>query len=225
MQSHIWTISDAITLKEIKTAKNKQSFKSITFSLFKFRWYLKLYPNGDDLKRAGRSKLYLFLAALNPSIKSVHVNYKYTFIEGNKSHESNKILTAKTMYCNSWSKDTVLLTDIQKYNKLTWKVELEVNGVFDQNDNDITDQYVQNEELKQESKVNIENTQQKLKDVKLESVITMIESLSSQMKTMQKRMDDIELKIGEEQKNNGIDKIINEINLMKQNMNNLISSK
>eukprot|EP01084_Bolivina_argentea_P175940 304558_1 len=53
MDTYIWEIVDHSLLKKMKSANNKQMFRSAIFSLGGFRWYFKCYPNGNTSKLKG----------------------------------------------------------------------------------------------------------------------------------------------------------------------------
>eukprot|EP01083_Nonionella_stella_P296174 1006234_1 len=46
--SYTWNIADSTLITQIKTAKQGQKFRSPVFSMFHFRWYLELWPNGQQ---------------------------------------------------------------------------------------------------------------------------------------------------------------------------------
>eukprot|EP01083_Nonionella_stella_P282586 961554_1 len=136
--SYTWNIVDPTLITEIKTAKPGQKFRSPIFSIFNFRWFLELFPNGQSANSLGITKIFLRLVALSAKLKSLRINRKYTFTELDVLHDTSRTLSHTQMGCASWPAGIVKTKDLQKCTQFTFKVDVELHAVFDKDDNDIT---------------------------------------------------------------------------------------
>ena len=106
-----------------------------------FKWYLEVYPNGCIPEDAGDVDLFLCLALLPPNIQRIYVRYKLNVAETRAKHIADKSFGTDYM-CWGWPANKLNNSSIQKYKQLTFGVEIQVYGVFDKNDNDVTDKYI-----------------------------------------------------------------------------------
>eukprot|EP01084_Bolivina_argentea_P031277 57885_1 len=143
-----WEITDPSTIKQMKNAKNLKGWTSPMFTVCGFRWNFQVYPNGQITDNKGYINFYVALAFLPPKVKSVVVVETYGLLE------VDEITNATNKYeeeCMSWGwySDQLATVKVRNLNKLTFVVKMELAGVFDKNDNDITNQYISHEEAKQ----------------------------------------------------------------------------
>eukprot|EP01084_Bolivina_argentea_P157750 274880_1 len=207
----------------MRNAAKGTGFRSPTFQLFNLKWELELYPNGGSDKSAGNVVIYLCLCALSPNVKSINVKRKYTFVEGNaESFAQQREITRSKMFCSSWKLAKLTTTTLQKFNEFTFKVDVTLYNAFDINGKDITNNFIKNDEYKKDASVSTEDKQ--LNAAKLDSIIIQIEKLNKTVSTMQQKMNNLELRMDEEQKNNDsdrIDKLVKEMKTIKQTMSKL----
>ena len=129
-------------LKQIKSAANKQFFRSRLFEVSGFKWCIELNPNGMNAKRIGNFELLLNLAHLPPNIKSIRVLRQHHFQELNVNYEKSTTYSYSTGY--SWPQNTLKLSAIQDCNQLTFSIKINLSEVLDTNGNDITSEYKHN---------------------------------------------------------------------------------
>eukprot|EP01083_Nonionella_stella_P216357 777828_1 len=210
--SYTWNIADPTLITQIKAAKQGQRFKSPLFSMFNFRWFLELYPNGSSADLVGKTDIFLTLVTLSPKVKSITINRKYTLVELDASCNAyTETLTHDDMYSASWVEGTLKTQDLQKCTQFTFKVDVELHAVFDKDDNDITSRYLQQDSP--------------LKTAVLDSIVMQIEQMNTKISAIQHKIINIESRLNEEQKNEDtddrFDKMMNEMKRMKQIMNTL----
>merc|ERR1712176_422857 len=99
MGSYTWKITDPSLLQQIKSAKPGNEFKSDKFSLFGFKWYLELNPNGINHSRKGNVSIFLYLMASSPKIHSLTFKRKCTLIEDGSSYSGSYEITNNDNYC------------------------------------------------------------------------------------------------------------------------------
>eukprot|EP01083_Nonionella_stella_P216356 777827_1 len=217
--SYTWNIADPT---QIKTAKQGQRFKSPLFSMFNFRWFLELYPNGSSADLVGKTDIFLTLVTLSPKVKSITIERKYTLTELDKRGEFTETLTHDDMYSASWVEGTLKTQDLQKCTQFTFKVDVELHAVFDKDDNDITNEYLQNA---METAHPPSSHDTPLKTAVLDSIVMQIEQINTKISAMQQKINNIELRLNEEQKHEDtddrLDMMMDEIRLIKQTVNAL----
>eukprot|EP01084_Bolivina_argentea_P289246 496644_1 len=200
MQSYTWKVTDPKLITKMKNATTGTKFRSQTFRLFNLTWEFELWPNGQSGKTRRNVMIYLVLCGLSPNVKSINIWRNYVFVEGNIEHDYNAELThdRHAQYCNSWKLGTLTTTNIQNFNQFTFKVDVKLYNVFDINGEDIADKYLKNTEYKKDDSVFTEDKQ--LNAAKLDSIIIQIEKLNKTVSTMQQKMNNLELRMDEEQK-------------------------
>ena len=228
-QSYAWNITDPSMIKQMKAAKNKQVFVSPKFYSYPpLRWYIRLYPNGDRNDHAGKVNFYVHLVALSPNVKAIRVKRRYTFEQRNVSYYAinNSDVTHDAMYLQGWPTTKLSLSDLQKHDQFTFKVEIEILAVFDKHDRDITIKYLTNEEFKTDDDIKGKSGGANLNVAKLDSIATQMEVMNKAIQQLQKNVNDIELRMNEEQKDdqigNRVDEMEKEMKIMKQNVSKLL---
>ena len=102
-------------------------------------------------------------------------------------------------------------------------MDIEINAIFDKDGKNITMEYIKNDESK--SNANNDAADSELNTAKLDSIATQIQTLTNVVQQLQQKMNDIELRMDEEQKNDDgarIDKIEKQIKIIEQNVNKLL---
>eukprot|EP01084_Bolivina_argentea_P002131 3922_1 len=146
-----WQITnDTSMLKQMKNAKNTDIWTSSVFSACGFKWYLKVCPNGRTKDVKGSVNFYVALAVLPANVKSIHVVFSFGLIEIGKISNTSQAFV-ENHKCWGWHGKQLQTTKLQNLNTLTFVAKIEVATVFDKNDNDITNQYINipHEESKQ----------------------------------------------------------------------------
>eukprot|EP01083_Nonionella_stella_P123907 373706_1 len=220
---YTWNITDPTVIQQIKTAKPGQLFKSPVFTMFNFRWILELYPNGHASEYIGEAQVFLELIGLSEKIKSVGIGRQYTLEELDACYHTNRVFTHENMSGGTWSTGTVTTQDLQKCIQFTFKVNADLHAVFDKDDNDITSSFSNDrEDIKTDSHTSPHYI---LLKTAVDSIAIQVEKMSSTMSAMQQKMNDMELRLNEEQKSEDVDdklnKMMNEIKLIKQTVNAL----
>jgi len=214
--SYSWKITDHSLVKQIKEARAGQSFYSPTFLLFNLGWKMEIIPN--NLKN-GQSKtsMYLCLKALPPNVKLIQLERTYSIGE-DLVYTNDSRLSHNSMWCKSWTNNEGIYARsiIENNNEFTFKIDIELYAVYDQNDNDITHKYLYLQ--------NAPNEKMKMNDsssIKLDSLVVQMEKMTSAIQKIQSRMKQIELKLVKEQKGNNLDDVFKEIDALKKTVNKL----
>eukprot|EP01084_Bolivina_argentea_P107176 191646_1 len=119
-----------------------------------------------------------------------------------------------------WHTDHLQTVKLQNLNTLSFVAKIEVQAVFDKNDNDITNQYISHEESKQ----NQSQEQQQLVEARLDSLTIKVDKIMKTMQTLQQQVNNMQLRMNEDEKNdtdNNIDKLFKEVQSLKQTVNQL----
>eukprot|EP01084_Bolivina_argentea_P036049 66724_1 len=141
MTSYTWKVTDATLLNKIKSAANKDLFSSPSFTICNLRWYLALYPNGTDKSSEGCFNLFLRLVMLPKKVLKIIFRRKLKIEETDTLSHIRK--TFQEGHTNTgWPDSTLKTNEIQPFNTLTFSVDIEILGIFDQDENDITNQYL-----------------------------------------------------------------------------------
>ena len=138
--SFTWKITDLLMLKAIKATTECQYWKSDVFTADGFKWYLdvSVYPNRYI-------NLFLNLALIPPKIKQITARYKMTLNETQTTYRNNCVFNEDHMHYGWDAYDQRLsIANIQDCDELTFGVKIEINGVIDENDDDVTDKYINN---------------------------------------------------------------------------------
>ena len=178
--------------------------------MFNFRWQLRLYPNRRVDDNTNKSQIFLNLKSLPPNLHSISIQRKYKLMPEGIEHQYDKTLTHDSMACASWLEGHAISARqaIEKYDEYTIKVDVALLAVYDKKNNEITQQYLQSDD-----KV---KTSDNLNDAKIDSLVMQMESLSALIKKMQSQINDIQLRLDEEQKENKT-----EINVIREFVNEL----
>eukprot|EP01083_Nonionella_stella_P027015 74291_1 len=137
MSTYTWKITDPSLVRQIKNAKNKAQWTSPTFAGGGFRWYLDFRPNGQTNKLMGCAMVFLCLASLPPKVKSIQIRKEFRLIETDAGHSANSTYAKGTMSLG-WQATQLQTKEIQNLTTLTLSVKIDVGGVYDHEDNDIT---------------------------------------------------------------------------------------
>ena len=215
MESYTWNMADPSLVKQIKSAKRDEIVFSPVFTMFNLRWQLRLYPNRRVDDSTNKSQIFLNLKSLPPNIHSISIQRKYKLMPGGIEHQYDKTLTHDSMTCATWLESHAISARqiIEKYDEYIIKVDVELLTVYDKKNNDITQQYLQTEE---EGKVNDNPGVDNNILNQLNSVVMQMKNLDEMFKEMQSQINDIQLRLDEEQKENKT-----EINAIREFVNEL----
>eukprot|EP01083_Nonionella_stella_P179101 634752_1 len=225
MSTYTWKITDPSLVQQMKNAKNKSSWKSPTFSAGGFRWNLHVYPNGNKESLVGYVHPNLFLACLPPKVKSIHIGYQLCLIETDSIYNANKAFD-KDNTNSGWLPKQLQTNKIQNLSTFTFSAKIDINGVFDHDDNDITNLYVgtDNEESKHEALEYTKKSDQKLMESRLDSLSSSMDKLVNTVQSLQQQFTDLQqrMHVHEEEKDS-IDSLRAEIKVMKHDLRKLAS--
>eukprot|EP01083_Nonionella_stella_P080488 221231_1 len=140
MSTYTWKITDPSLVQQMKNAKNKSRWKSPIFSAGGFKWYLDVYPNGSRESSLGYVNVYLYLACLPPKVKSIQMAREFHLIETDTVNNGNESFHKDFMNCG-WLAKQLQTKKIQNLTTLTFSAKVDIYGVFDHEDNDITNLY------------------------------------------------------------------------------------
>eukprot|EP01083_Nonionella_stella_P226791 805102_1 len=171
MSTYTWEITDPSLVRRMKNAKNTDQWSSPIFSGGGFRWYMDFSPNGNTNTLMGCALIFLRLASLPPKVKSIQIGKELCLIETNSVAASSNTFTKKNTSWG-WTEDHLQTKEIQNLTAFTFSVKIDLCGVYDHEDNDITNQYINtnNEESKHSPLQCAKQCDQKLLEVRLDSL-------------------------------------------------------
>eukprot|EP01083_Nonionella_stella_P239259 837568_1 len=157
MSTYTRKITDQSMVRSMKNAKHEASWKSPVFSIGGFRWYLKVYPNGNESASNGYVSLYLYLAFVPPKVKSLRIGRELRLIETDTRYNGDH--TYEKGHMSRGYPKTLKTENIQNLTTLTFSVKIEVYGVIDHEDDDVSNQYINtnNEESKQMTETRVDS--------------------------------------------------------------------
>eukprot|EP01083_Nonionella_stella_P288469 981604_1 len=225
MSTYTWEITDPSLVQRMKNAKNMAQWTSPIFSRGGFRWYLDFRPNGHTNKFMGCAMIFVQLASLPPKVKSIEIAKELRLFETDTTSNMSHTYDKGTMSLG-WQATQLQTKEIQNLNTLTLSVKIEVFGVYDHEDNDITNQYINtnNEESKHSPLQCAKQCDQKLLEVRLDSLTSSVDKLANSVQSLEQRLVDLEQRTNEEQKDNNndtLDKLTAEMKVMKQDLRKL----
>eukprot|EP01083_Nonionella_stella_P175571 611812_1 len=158
----------------MKNVKLEDKWKSPIFSIGGFRWVFSVYPNGHHNDANGYMSVVLYLAFLPPKVKSIQVEKELRVIESDTVFSSNNRYEKSKMNW-AWPFKILKTENIQNFTTFTFSVKIDVCGVVDHDDNDITNQYIGTND--EESKHSAKQSDQKLIEARLDSLIISMDKL------------------------------------------------
>eukprot|EP01083_Nonionella_stella_P149399 474449_1 len=220
-----WKTTDPSLVRQFKTAKQNSNWCSPMFSFGGLRWFLRLHPNGYSTKSKGYAMLALHLAFLPPKVKSIKIAKDLRMIETDTVCISTTTFDEDKMNWG-WNLKQLQTKAIQNLTTFTFSVKIEVCGVVDHEDNDITNQYINtnDEESKHSPSQDTKQSDQKLIESRLDSLTNSVDKLVNNFQSVEQRLRHLEQVINEEQKDNSNDtmgKLTEEIHVMKQDLQKL----
>eukprot|EP01083_Nonionella_stella_P270394 915604_1 len=191
MSTFTWKIDSSLMLS-MKNAMTTSEWKSPAFSIGGFRWHLNVYPNGKNSNSNGYVSLYLNLAFLPPKVQSLSIRQELCLIETDAMRSLEHTYHKGSMM---WGNSKTLETEsLQHLTTLTFTAKIDVDGVLDHEDNDITNQYisVNNESSKHSSLQSAKRSDQTLIETRWDSLTTNAEKL---LQRFEQRLTDVEQRI------------------------------
>eukprot|EP01083_Nonionella_stella_P176759 619334_1 len=223
MTTYTWKITDPSLVQQMKNAKNESKWTSPTFSAGGFKWYLDVYPNGIDKSWKGYVDHFLFLAFLPPKVKSIRVRYELRLMETDSvdKHSGHSKSFDKSNMNWGWSRK-LLHNQIQNLRTLTFSAKVDVLGVIDHEDNDITSLYVcmDSEESKHSALEHAKQSELKLMVAQLDSLANSVNQLVNNIRSLQQRVTDVERRTNDDEKDDP-DNMWAEIKVIKQDLRKL----
>eukprot|EP01083_Nonionella_stella_P226790 805101_1 len=175
------------------------NWASPMFSGGGFRWYLDFSPNGSTNMLAGYAHMFLRLAALPPKVKSMQIGRELRLIETNTVANATITYEKERMSCG-WFETQLQTKKLQNLTTITLSVKIDVCGVYDHEDNDITNQYINtnNEESKESPLQYTKKCDHKLLEVRLDSLTSSVDKLANSVQSLEQRLIDLEQRTNEE---------------------------
>ena len=189
---YIWQISDPSLLEALKTAMVGEQWKSPCFSMLGFKWFLNVYPKGSCSQMEGHVNLYLNLLLLPPKIKLMRIGLHFSLVEVDTAKDINEPWNEDNM---DWGWGKQLQSEqIKDCDSLTFMVSAEMYGLFDKDDEEITDHYVLHHHGHKPSTATATATAT-LSAQKLDALMVQMERLNERMEGMQQKMESMDEKI------------------------------
>eukprot|EP01083_Nonionella_stella_P147601 466041_1 len=220
MTTYTWKITDPSLVQQMKNSKNESKWSSPTFAAGGFKWYLDVYPNGLDKSVKGYVDLFLYLAFVPPKVKSIPARYELRLIETDTFYKNRKSFDKSEMN-SGWTRK-LLHNQIQNLSTLTFSAKVDVLGVIDHEDNDITSLYVcmDSEESKHSALEHAKQSELKLMVAQLDSLANSVDQLVNNFRSLQQRVTDVEQRINDDEKDDP-DNMWAEIKVIKQDLRKL----
>ena len=204
----------------VKSAKHGDRFKRPPYQMRDAKLQLEMYPKAYYDSNDGNIEFKLIgdSNSEDSEFAKINLTLMISLIELNKKVTYCAELTPRYATTIQTSFSSSLLDPL---NALTIRLDAEITNAVDADGNDITHLYTNEEEKEQsksdEKKKKAEPTSQQ--QATLNSIASQIAELSSEMQGIKVRLNDIELKMKEEQKDKGDDKlqgVMAEIGALKQ---------
>eukprot|EP01083_Nonionella_stella_P183380 662534_1 len=226
MSTYTWKITDPSLVRQMKNAKMKAHWSSPMFSGGGFRWYLDFYPNGDRNERIGYAIIFMRLTFLPPKVKSIQIAKELRLIETNTVSTASVDTYEKVHMTWGWKPTQLQTKEIQNLTTFTFSAKINVCGVYDHEDNDLSNQYINTniDESKQSPLQYTKKSDHKLLEVRLDSLTSSVDKLAHSFQSFEQRLIDLEQRTNEEQKDNNndtLDKLTAEMKVMKQDLRKL----
>eukprot|EP01083_Nonionella_stella_P016792 46878_1 len=225
MSTYTWKITDPSLVRSMKNAKTGSIWKSPIFSIGGFKWNLVVHPNGNDNKSNGYLKLFLGLAFLPAKVKSVAIGKELRLIETDTMRSANSTYE-KDHLTLGWKTTTLKTEKLQNLTTLSFSTKIDIHCVIDNEDNDITNQFINinDEESKHPPLQYAKQSDQKLIEARLDSLMNSMDKLLNNFQSLEQRVTDVEQRINEEQKDNTndkLDKLSEEMKVVKHDLRKL----
>eukprot|EP01084_Bolivina_argentea_P203086 346899_1 len=216
MQTFEWKLSGSV-LQEMQSALNGAGFSSPEFTISDISLNILVYPNGMSPVQLGSVKIFVAISSWPKQLISFDARCKLYIIEADISSEDITKFMSNSL--NSSVFEGPSTAELQIYNPLTFKLEIDVLSALNINSEDIKHKYsiqqIQKDEIKFDHEPKVPNPNL------LASVMTKINELSVQFDKMQQTIKNIQLRINEDDtKDDRIYKLTERVNILEQNMKN-----
>ena len=137
---YLWNINDDAVIEEIMKCPNGKHFDSPIFRLKGLKWFIKIFPNGDEIDDLGNFDACLHLISLPKEIIRINIWYKITILELNHGSGFSKTNVAKLSpqqmqwwHVDMFKYQDIINADLTVNNQLNIKLEIAVLDAFDVN--------------------------------------------------------------------------------------------
>ena len=131
MESFVWTVEEVL-LKDMQSDSviaAQSSFESDRFEMFGMKWFLEIYPNGDEEGNTGHSVMKVHVDGVSSAVKVVCVRYTICVEETDTKFISEGMFGADRRV-SSWGTDRISTEKFKNLQSLKVTVELELVDVF-----------------------------------------------------------------------------------------------
>merc|ERR1719461_530730 len=136
-----WPITGSSLIQQMRAADLDERFYGPIFTMFNMRWRIRIYPlRMSSEKRVCR--IYLYLKSMPPSIQQVDVDVRYSFC--GVEYQVDASITEDNMYANSMGSTIACKArkNMLQCDDLSIKLDVELLAVYDQEDEEITSEWV-----------------------------------------------------------------------------------
>jgi len=216
-----WCV-DASELQQMHCARFEQSFRSPVFTAFGCEWYLRLFPNGKT--QAKSVELFLCLKC-HEDIERIAVKFTLQCLESATKTETTHAFNRKNRSLG-WPNHTLSSAQFHKCtaDKCTFVANLEIAGIYDANDESMTDLFMFNKGGTQKTRgggggdgtaaggggcggedtlataASVNAAKQEIQNT-LNSVMDAIHRMENRFQTLQRQMDEVKLQHSEIRRN------------------------
>ena len=226
--TYSWNVSDPSVIQKMKAAKHGVRFFSPIFKLHNLRWQVEIWPNGQSDKSEGKTQTFINLVSLPPSIRQITVRRTQELLGTDARTTTSRDLNKDRMYCPSWHESDAKTVRgfIMKKDHFVINVDIQILTMYDEENNEVSDQYLSVEESGQGTiglpTKNFFNEQLQLMTAQLDSVLSKMEQFDTRIGEMENRMEGIQLRMDEEQKDGNMDQVMQEIATLKKQVKQLM---
>ena len=140
-ESYIWSIRELGFIHKIHNAGNAEYFPSDVFMLHGLKWTIQICPNGSSPVRKGFFNWYLHLASLPTNINKMYIFYRILLEETGSFYEYKTIFQCRQPG-KGWGNDKLKHKDILDIDKFTFKLDIIIIDIFDNDGNNINNDYI-----------------------------------------------------------------------------------
>eukprot|EP01083_Nonionella_stella_P300816 1028817_1 len=146
------------------------------------------FPNGNNKKSIRYVTTFLRLASLPPKVKSIQIARELRLIETNTVNNASSTFEKLNMDWG-WPVTQLQTKEMQNLTTFTLSVKIDICGVYDHEDNDITNQYINTniDESKQSPLQYTKKSDHKLLEVRLDSLTSSVDKLAHSFQSFEQR--------------------------------------
>lgn len=222
---YTWKMDKSL-IRKLRTAKPGFEFFSPTFQMHDLCWRIEIWPNGRSDQSVGIFKCYVCLISMPKGTVEITIQ-RVQQVAGTDLRQSDQCtLNKRKMYANGWNQSCgrKVREHMMNNDHIDLNVELHVLAVMDQDGNDLTEL----QPGSQQKDGGFSEEQSVLMTAKLDSLLSQMQHFGDRMDAMEQRMDGIQMKLDEEQKEDPnlsrrVDQVVKDMNVLKKEVRKLSS--